>query len=408
MGRKIRKLVKNPDLFFRDYFLKRQPLALEVDINRITTKDIAAKKTKLNRVQASARKPAHSIVQTITSGVITFSHSVDAVITWVDGNDPEFQKSRASYSDFDDSGKVSANNDARYQNRDELRYCVRSILTYAPWIRKVYIVTNGQIPHWYDPNQDRVIIVRHDEIIDKKYLPTFNSHVIESCLHNIPELSERYIYFNDDVMLLRTARPNDFFTESGLMRGFISSATIPNGPAHAGDTPSMVGIKNARRLLFSDNGYYFDSKFAHTYHPQRKSVAAACEEKFSDELHMCRLNKFRNTTDILCTSFLFPCFAYASGAGVFSKVRAWYFNIRDVSAINLYTSLLNFRGKVGGPASVCLNDHLPDDQKYNFEEYENSLCNFLKTYYPVKFSFELVDDEVQEINVQQKLVAVGE
>lgn len=405
MRKKVRKLVRNPELFFRDYFLKRMPLELDVDVNRNTTNDAPNTNPGVMRGEI----PIRSVVETITRGAISFSHNIDVVITWVDGNDPEFQTSREFYEDYDSSGKASANNVARYQNRDELRYCVRSILTYAPWIRKVYIVTNGQVPDWHNPDQDRVIIVRHDEIIDKKYLPTFNSHVIESCLHNITDLSERYIYFNDDVMLLRAVHPNDFFTETGLMRGFISDATIPSEPPHADDTPSMVGIKNARGILFSNGGHYFNSKFAHTYHPQRKSVALACEKEFSKELHACRLNKFRNDSDILCTSFLFPCFAYVNGLGVFSKVRAWYFNIRDIGAINHYTNLLNYRNRMDGPFSVCLNDHLPDDLNYNFQEYEAALDEFLQTYYQVKFPFELTElnDVSHRADLPQKLVATG-
>ena len=387
-SKKIRKLFKSPGVFWRDYFLKRAPLELNSDINRLTSLD----DRKMTGEKKGRAASASSRVETISSGYISFGHDVDAVITWVDGNDPDFIANRERHKSHDNSGKIAANNVARYQSHDEVKYCIRSIQQYAPWIKTIYLVTNGQVPRWFDPSQDRVRIITHDEIIPHQYLPTFNSHVIESCLHKIEGLSEHFVYFNDDVMLLKPVAPTDFFTENGLMRGFVSRAVIANGPPISADTPSMTAIKNARQVLFEKTGYYLSPKFAHTYHPQRKSVSQECEAEFASELHVCRSNKFRNTSDILCTSFLFPCYAYVKGYGVFSRLRAWYFNVRDVLAQSLYIKLLDFKGKDEGPISVCLNDHLADNQKYNFESYEDALRGFLEEYYDVQFPCELSED----------------
>ena len=378
--KKVRKLLRSPNLFLRDFFLKRVPLSVGADINRKTTQD-----TKSTQIRGLKRRAP---METLFSGYISFSQPVDAVITWVDGNDPEFIMLREAHQEHDTSGKVAANNVARYQSRDEIRFCVRSIRTYAPWIKTIYIVTNGQVPDWLDETQDRVKIITHDQIIPQKYLPTFNSHVIESCLHHIPGLSEHYVYFNDDVMLLQPAQPTDFFTETGLLRGFVSSAVIPNGPISVADTPSMTAIKNARAALFEKTGCYLSPMFAHTFHPQRKSVALACEEVFATALHKCRQNKFRNTADILCTSFLFPCYAYVNGDGVFSKLRAWYFNVRDATAESLYSELLAMKDDQSGPRSVCLNDHLPATLEYNFAGYETHLAKFLQHYFPLAHAAE--------------------
>jgi hypothetical protein len=402
-SKKLKKAIRSPQLFLRDFFLKRVPLEWDADINRKTRVDHKCMTTPRAGRSRKSGPPTNKIrgsgpkVETILSGYVSFGHDVDAVVTWVDGSDPEFTAKRQSYSYHDSSGKIAANNVARYQSHDEIRYCVRSIQQFAPWIRTIYIVTNGQVPNWFNPNQSKVKIVFHDEIIPAQYLPTFNSHVIESCLHRINGLSEHFVYFNDDVMLLRPLSPTDLFTETGLMRGFVSSATISNSPPTYSDTPSMTAIKNARILLAEKTGYYLSPKFAHTYHPQRKSVSFACEKAFAAEFHTCRSNKFRNTSDILCTSFLFPCYAYVNGHGVFSKLRAWYFNIRDVSAQSLYAKLLNLKGVQSGPLSVCLNDHLPDNQKYNFAEYEAALNAFLLQYYDIPFPCELSGIQAQEV-----------
>ena len=83
----------------------------------------------------------------------------------------------------------------------------------APWIRNIYIVTNGQVPSWLDTSNPRIRVVTHREIFhDQSALPTFSSPAIEFNIHHIPELSEYFIYFNDDVFLGSPVYPYDFLT----------------------------------------------------------------------------------------------------------------------------------------------------------------------------------------------------
>ena len=79
---------------------------------------------------------------------------------------------------------------------------MRSWYAHAPWIRHVYLVTNGQIPNWLNIDHPKLTVVTHAEIFDNHtHLPTFASPAIEAHIHKIPGLSERFIYCNDDVML---------------------------------------------------------------------------------------------------------------------------------------------------------------------------------------------------------------
>ncbi|MEU8139981.1 stealth family protein, partial [Streptodolium elevatio] len=155
---------------------------------------------------------------------ITFP--VDAVYTWVDGNDPAW-RARRDKALADAGGSTALNgqaaNDARYTSRDELRYSLRSIDMYAPWIRTVYLVTDRQTPAWLDTDHPRVKIVDHRDIFtDPDALPTFNSHAIESQLHHIDGLAEHFLYFNDDVFLGRPVTPATFFHANGLAKHFTS------------------------------------------------------------------------------------------------------------------------------------------------------------------------------------------
>jgi hypothetical protein len=108
----------------------------------------------------------------------------------------------------------SASSMSRYRDNNELRYSIRSLYKYAPWIRRIYIVTNGQVPSWLNVEHARVRIVTHAEIFPSADdLPTFSSPAIETHLHRIPGVSRRFIYFNDDVMLGAPVWPDAFFTD---------------------------------------------------------------------------------------------------------------------------------------------------------------------------------------------------
>ncbi|XP_076162645.1 N-acetylglucosamine-1-phosphate transferase subunits alpha and beta isoform X3 [Ptiloglossa arizonensis] len=112
---------------------------------------------------------------------------------------------------------------SRYSDKDELRFSLRSIEMYAPWVRHVYIVTNGQIPSWLDMDNPRVTLITHEDIfLNKSDLPTFSSPAIESHIHKIPGISDKFLYFNDDVMLGAEVWPEDFITQAGGQKVYLA------------------------------------------------------------------------------------------------------------------------------------------------------------------------------------------
>lgn len=124
---------------------------------------------------------------------------VDMVFTYVNGYDPEFIKLKNKYINNKNKKHYP---DIRTKGIDEIILSVNSVIKYIPWIRTIFIVTNNQIPpiHKKLIKSGKVVIIDHETIIEKKYLPTFNSDTIESYLHNIPGLSEIFLYNNDDMM----------------------------------------------------------------------------------------------------------------------------------------------------------------------------------------------------------------
>lgn len=158
---------------------------------------------------------------------------IDAVITWVDGSAPEHMEKRLKYlsllddaSDITDRSSTDQNSELRWENNNEINICVRSIELYAPWIRKIWIVTDNQIPELSnisDNFRNRIEFINHNQIF-REYsykLPVFNSNAIESLIFRIPNLAENFIYFNDDFFLMGPCQPTDFFSADGkpVVRG---------------------------------------------------------------------------------------------------------------------------------------------------------------------------------------------
>ncbi|XP_065174532.1 N-acetylglucosamine-1-phosphotransferase subunits alpha/beta-like isoform X2 [Sycon ciliatum] len=128
---------------------------------------------------------------------------------------------------------------SRFEDNEELRYSLRAIEANAPWVRHVFIVTNGQIPYWLNLNCPRVSVVTHEDIfLNKSHLPTFSSPSIESHIHRIKGLSRYFIYLNDDVLFGRKVYPSDFYSPSSGQRIFLS---WPLPMCNTGCTASWLG-----------------------------------------------------------------------------------------------------------------------------------------------------------------------
>lgn len=135
---------------------------------------------------------------------------IDFIITWVDGSDPEWIDEKSKH-EFSVSSHDSSNN--RYRDWGTLKYWFRSIEKNAPWVHSVYFVTWGHVPSWLNIHNPKLKIIKHSDYIPQKYLPTFSSRAIDMNFHRIHELSERFVYFNDDMFLLKETSPNDFFLQ---------------------------------------------------------------------------------------------------------------------------------------------------------------------------------------------------
>uniref|UniRef100_A0AAV2J081 N-acetylglucosamine-1-phosphotransferase subunits alpha/beta n=1 Tax=Knipowitschia caucasica TaxID=637954 RepID=A0AAV2J081_KNICA len=117
---------------------------------------------------------------------------------------------------------------SRFEDNEELRYSLRSVEKHAPWVRHIFVVTNGQIPSWLNLDNPRVTVVAHQDIfLNQSHLPTFSSPSIETHIHRIPGLSQKFIYLNDDVMFGKDVWPDDFYTHSKGQKVYLTWP-VPN------------------------------------------------------------------------------------------------------------------------------------------------------------------------------------
>lgn len=249
---------------------------------------------------------------------------VDAVITWVDGSDPAW---RARYKAAGGADLSDERHAARYHALDELRFALRSVATFAGWIRHVHLVTDGQVPAWLEAGPGLSVVDHRDIWSDPTALPVFNSHAIEARLHHIDGLAEQWLHLNDDLMFGRATRPEQYFAGNGSARFFPAPLHVGFGRAEAGEgTPSLAG-RNNREILRKATGTVQTLKLHHAPQPQLTSVAQELEEAFPAEYERTWRSRFRAATDISPIT-LQTWYGWATGRCLPGTLEERYYDLR--------------------------------------------------------------------------------
>ncbi len=284
---------------------------------------------------------------------------VDIVYLWCDSSDKKWILKKND--ELKKCGKVldsDAIDDCRFINNDELKYSLRSLEKYAPWINNIFIVTDNQVPSWLDTANPKIHIVNHSEILPSDALPTFNASAIETALHKIPELSEHFLFANDDMFFGNFADKSFFFDlETGLPIFRFSKRKIINKTYK-----HLYGymVSSAYRLVAEKYGV-FNAHFPHhNIDAYRKSDIEKCYEEFRDGFEKTARQKFREN-DCIQRS-IFGYYSIANGLGkskVVDDLRAKLTsrNGLDSLLIELKKSKLKLLDKYN-PVLFCLNDSL--------------------------------------------------
>jgi len=309
---------------------------------------------------------------------------VDAVYTWVDGEDPHWRSRYLAARSRQGALSDQAANEARYASHDELRYSLRSLHLYAPWIRRVFLVTADQVPAWLDVDHPRLTVINHRDLLGPHtVLPTFNSHAIESALHEIDGLAEHFVYVNDDVFLGRPVTRNTFFHGNGLAAFYLSNvARIEYGEPSVDDPPVTAAGKNNRRIIRERFDRLVTQKMKHTPHPLRRSVLAEICAAVPDDVARTRANQFRHPSDLSIASSLHHYWSYLNGLSVPGRIRYLYTDLADPQTPLRMHHLLHRRDY----DTFCVNDTITGHRQRGLME------TFLDRYFPTRSPYEVEPD----------------
>lgn len=292
---------------------------------------------------------------------------MDAVITYVNGQDPIWQQ---SYSEHAGAPAVTKH----FRDWGTLKYLLRGIETHLPFIRNVHLVVSGtsQIPEWAD--RENLHIVLHEDIIPHEFLPVFNSTAIEMFLHRIPGLDEEILYFNDDFFPVADCRAEDFF-ENG--RAFIKfSRHIFAGNMY------KKHVRNSDRMVRRAFGLPSSVIFLrpqHTCYPMMRSESEALYALMEREI-LESVTPVRNEKNYNGGIHQL-CLHYKGKTGP-SRTTGKYFSLALHSAERIGEYILAPKRNF-----VCINDVQLDEDKFN--RYRTSLLAAFERKFPKKSRFEL-------------------
>lgn len=311
------------------------------------------------------------------------SFPVDVVFTWVNDTDPTW---RELYTQAVGAPPAEQEDDAlspdRFTNRDELMYSLRSIAEFAPWVRKVFVVTNCAPPDWIDVDGDQLVWVDHREVIPERCLPTFSSHAIESRLQHVPGLANHFLYFNDDFFLMRAARPSDFFHANGLSRSFLEPYGAVSGAVDEADPDYLNAARNGKRLLEEAFEASATNLHKHTPYALRRDVLLEMEERFARQIGETTGRPFRTSADISTVSFLYHHYAFLTGRAVYAGRSAALIKAQtDRYERKLQRMLEGHRV----PFSLCLND---GGGSFLHPHWDRHVVEFLSAYFPTRSKYE--------------------
>ena len=334
---------------------------------------------------------------------MVMDEKIDFVITWVDESDSKWRKEFEYYSAKETK---YINTDAcRYRDWETLRYWFRGVEKFAPWANKIYFVTYGHLPKWLNLNHPKLQIVKHEDFIPIEYLPTFSSYVIEFYFHKIKGLSEKFVYFNDDMFLIDSVSPDRFFID-GLPCDIGALSTITTKGMFGSSVYLALDLIRANfnkkesvsrnrskwysmafpRLSLHNLMKFRETKFTgfiNHHQPQGylketyNEVWASC----SEDLERTSTRRFRAWGDVapwlirywqLASGNFTPCNVYKDGIVFF---------LCDENIAESVDCIRHQKKKI-----VCLND---GEHVTHFEDYKRRLLDAFEQILPDKCGYEL-------------------
>lgn len=332
---------------------------------------------------------------------ISNDEKIDVVILWVDGNDEKWLNEKNKYSNIE--GNKSIN---RFRDCDNLQFLFRGIENYMPWVNNIFFITCEQVPKWLNVNHPKLKLVNHKDYIPEKYLPTFNSNVIEMNLHRIKDLSEKFILFNDDIFVIdnidkefffKNGLPTDIYCETiiiphvyndtyyfmlansiAILNKHFQKETFIKNNLDKVYNPLYEDYNDITRKITNSKNKFTGFKELHSAQPYLKSTFKEIWSKEETALNKACYNKFRKASDI--SHNLCRYWQLASGNFIPKRNETKYYTYLDDNTITT-KEITQRKYKI-----VCINDVYMD---IDFERAKQEINQALNNILPYKCSFEL-------------------
>lgn len=326
------------------------------------------------------------------------SIKIDFVVLWVDENDPEWQKDLNKWriaSQGDHSSK-------RFRDWETLRYLFRSFEIFTPWFNKIHLVTQGHVPDWLNLKHKKLNLVPHDQIIPPSNLPVFNCNPIELNIHRINGLADHFIYFNDDMFILKRLSSQRFF-KKGLPRDMCAFTSIlMTELAHIRLNDLLLINKHFNKKEFMVKQFFkwFNFKYGphllktllllpwphipgfvdpHQPQPFLKSTFIELWEKEYDDLEQTTQSKFRSNKDV--NQYLFRYWQLLKGQ--FEPVGfsdALCIQVKQMADVRKAAEVILTQKH----SLFCINDLLETCDQGEFETAKTIICNAFQEILPNK------------------------
>jgi len=314
---------------------------------------------------------------------------IDVVYTWVDDSFPGYLDQLNQYAET----KHDLNPNRTRDNLDLIKYSLRSLQQHLPWVRNVYLFTcRPQIPQWINKNAEGLKVIHHDEVIDSQYLPTFSSHTIISNIHKIPNLSERFLYIEDDMLFDNAVNLSDFIVEDQHIifypqKGITTDAKQRNNKKLS---PWNLALAECNNLL--NEKFTTEKRHDVNHIPLMvdREAWGEMEQHWPEAFHRTRASRFRSQHNI-AAEYLYPYFMIYTNRGILTSrdntKRSMFYHPMENYLLWAWYGIWQINRK--RPKFLALND--------NFEEKPHAgvvktMKSFLENRYPKPSRFERSDN----------------
>ena len=294
---------------------------------------------------------------------------MDVVITYVDGLDPQWRQ------DYAATVGMETMMAKRFRDWGTLPYLLRGVERCIPDLGEVYLVvaSESQVPSWTDTS--RLHIVLHRDIIPERFLPLFNSSSIEMFLQRIPDLSERYLYLNDDFYPLLPFSLEEFYP-GGKAAIYMKKQALVLG------NEFRYLVRHSDRLARRAAGLGPSPLYIRPQHTAAPMLSSAAQRMYS----LCEDEILASITKIRCkvnyNQYIFSDYMYYSGLTAQQRISNKHFSL-SVAGIDKITSFLDNPGT----KMVCINDvNIGED---TFRSYRTRLLDAFARRFPQKSRFEI-------------------